>query len=145
MILGLDTDVLVAWTIREAPAHQRVRRWLRRRQADGGLRLGLTPQVGHEWLHVVTDGRRFESPLSMTQAIDLLRSVGESREVVDVLPGPRVLPRTLELLQRHRLGRKRILDTALAATLEAAGVERLATLNGRDYKVFSFLQVVEPG
>lgn len=41
-------------------------------------------------------------------------------------------------------GRKRILDTALAATLEAAGVSRLATLNGRDSQVFGFLEIVDP-
>jgi predicted nucleic acid-binding protein len=48
-------------------------------------------------------------------------------------------------MQRHFLGRKRILDTALAATLEAARIRRLATFNGRDFEVFGFLEVVEPG
>jgi predicted nucleic acid-binding protein len=42
------------------------------------------------------------------------------------------------------LGRKRILDTVLAAVLESAGVEQLASFNGSDYRVFGFIQVVEP-
>jgi predicted nucleic acid-binding protein len=145
VIVGVDTDVLVAWTIRESPFHQRVRRWLRGLVAADGLRLGLTPQVGHEWLHVVTDPRRFAAPPPLTEAVEMLRGVWESQEVVEVLPGPRVLARTLDLLRRHRLGRKRILDTALAATLENAGIERLATFNGRDYRVFPFLEPIEPG
>jgi predicted nucleic acid-binding protein len=45
---------------------------------------------------------------------------------------------------RHRLGRKRLLDTMLAAILESAGIDRLATFNGDDYAVFPFLDVVEP-
>jgi predicted nucleic acid-binding protein len=53
--------------------------------------------------------------------------------------------RTLELMERHRLGRRRILDTALAATLEGAGIRRLATFNGDGFRVFPFLDVVEPG
>ena len=37
-----------------------------------------------------------------------------------------------------------VLDLALAATLECAGVSRLATFNGRDFAVFDFLEVIEP-
>ncbi len=37
-----------------------------------------------------------------------------------------------------------ILDTALAATLECAGVRQLWTLNLKDFAVFSFLRVVDP-
>lgn len=48
------------------------------------------------------------------------------------------------LLREHRLGRKRILDTALAAALEAGGVRRLATYNVRDYQCFPFLEPVSP-
>ncbi|HSS50271.1 MAG TPA: hypothetical protein VLX28_15140, partial [Thermoanaerobaculia bacterium] len=54
-----------------------------------------------------------------------------------------VVPRTLELMQNLRLGRKRILDTALAATLESAKVWRLATLNREDFGNFSFIETVE--
>lgn len=38
----------------------------------------------------------------------------------------------------------RALDTSLAATLESCGVSKLATFNGRDFGVFSFIEVVEP-
>lgn len=41
-------------------------------------------------------------------------------------------------------GRKRVLDTVLAATLESAGVSRLATFNVDDFSVFGFLEVVSP-
>jgi predicted nucleic acid-binding protein len=145
VILALDTDVLVAWTIREAEAHETVRAWVQRKAQQQDLRFGLVPQVAHEWLHVVTDPRRFESPLAMEQALGLLGRLADSREVTSVLPGPAVLSRTLVLMRRHRLGRKRILDTALAATLEGAGVEQLATYNGRDFGIFEFLDLVEPG
>jgi hypothetical protein len=47
-------------------------------------------------------------------------------------------------MERFRLGRKRILDTALAATVEMAGVSRLATLNARDFALFPFLELVDP-
>ncbi|MFY9826832.1 MAG: hypothetical protein WAM82_36090 [Thermoanaerobaculia bacterium] len=58
------------------------------------------------------------------------------------MPSLRVLPRTLELMADLQLGRKRILDTALAATLELAGIRRLATFNPSDFKIFKFLEII---
>ena len=43
-----------------------------------------------------------------------------------------------ELLQRHQLGRKRILDTQLAAILWTAGVRQVFTANPADFKIFGF-------
>jgi len=105
--------------------------------------LGLAPQVIHEFLHVATDPRRFERPLSMKEGLHWVRSLWDAAEVVRILPSPGVLDRTLELLAQLRLGRKRILDTALAATLELAGVRRLATFNPDDFRSFTFLEIVE--
>jgi predicted nucleic acid-binding protein len=52
--------------------------------------------------------------------------------------------RVIQLMRRWRLGRRRVLDTVLAATLESAGVSRLATFNVDDFSVFGFLEVVSP-
>lgn len=143
-VLALDTDVLVGWLHRESEHHAASRRLIEAELADGETRLGLTAQVLFELIHVVTDPRRFETPLSVDEAVDLVRELWQSPDTDRIAAPPRVLPRTLELLQEHRLGRKRILDTALAATLETAGVRRLATWNPGDYRVFGFLETV-PG
>lgn len=144
MILGIDTDILVTWVMKGAPLHAVIRRLIRREMQENGNLLGLTPQVLHEFLHISTDPRRFESPLSMEEALRIGRFLLAAKDVLWLLPTPEVVPRTLELLQELRLGRKRILDTALAATLECAGIRRLATLNGRDYEIFTFLETVGP-
>lgn len=143
MILGIDTDVLVAWAMAGSRRHREVMRLLDHEVGEHGTLLGLTPQVVHEFLHVVTDPKRFENPLSMANALRTARALWEAREVVPLLPTAEVPPRTLELMADLRLGRKRILDTALAATLEAAGVRRLATLNPGDFRVFPFLELTE--
>jgi predicted nucleic acid-binding protein len=144
VILGIDTDILVTWVMRGTPLHTAVRRFVEHEVHDRGGLLGLTPQVIQEFLHVVTDSRRFEHPLAMPEALRICRSLVSSREVQWILPSSEALPRTLDLLEKFNLGRKRILDTALAATLECAGVERLMTLNRRDYEVFPFLELVGP-
>jgi predicted nucleic acid-binding protein len=144
VILALNTDVLVHWAMEGAPRHSAVRRLLTREVRQQNARLGLTPQVVLEFLHVVTDPKRFEHAMEMAEAQGVADALWGSPEAEHLLPVASVVPRTIELLRDLRLGRRRILDTALAATLEAAGVRRLATLNGDDYEAFDFIEVVTP-
>lgn len=143
MTVGIDTDVLVNWAVAGAPQHGTARAFIES-QATAGHPLGITPQVMFEFVHVVSDPRRFEDPLPMGRAIEMARHIWDAPETERIAPTPAVLHRTLELLRSLKLGRKRILDTALAATLEAAGVDRIATYNGKDFESFSFLQVLDP-
>ena len=144
MTLALDTDILVNWLVRGTPFHRSARRLVETEVKRRGGTLGIAPQILHEFLHVATDPKRLERPFSMAQAVAVSRELWDAKEVVRIMPAPAVLHRTLELLSTLSLGRKRILDTALAATLEAAGIRRLATFNGDDFRIFPFLEVVEP-
>jgi predicted nucleic acid-binding protein len=144
LILGVDTDILVNWVMAGAPHHRASRELFEREVRGRGQRLGVTLQVLLEFQHITTDPRRFETPLSMEQSLDWSQSIWDGKEVARVLPPPSVLPRTIELTRRYRLGRKRILDTALAATIEASGVKRFATLNRQDFEIFPFLELVSP-
>jgi len=141
--LGVDTDTLVHWAMADAPHHQAVRRCFER-EVRRGCRLGLTLQVLREFLHVTTDARRFEHPLAIQDALRLSLELWTGQEVARLLPTAQDHDRLCELMHRFQLGRRRILDTALAVTLAAAGVRRLATLNGRDFEIFPFLDLVDP-
>lgn len=59
-----------------------------------------------------------------------------ARDVVRVYSDDRAVIRLLDWLQRHALGRKRLLDTLLAATYESAGIASLLTTDARDFSVF---------
>ncbi len=80
----------------------------------------------------------------MHEAINLANHLWRAQEVVPVFPTVISVARTWDLLTNHALGRKRILDTALAATLESAGVNQLWTLNVKDFSVFPFLSAIDP-
>jgi predicted nucleic acid-binding protein len=141
-LIGLDADVLIHWCREGAQHHEGIRHWIA--EASKICRFALTQQVLAEFLHVVTDGRRFEDPLSMPDALQVSKELWTSPDIERVTPSVDVHSRVCELMEQLRLGRKRILDTQLAVTLEMAGVDRLATLNGRDFKIFPFLEVVDP-
>lgn len=144
MIAALDTNILVSWAMAEAEAHDRTIRFIHGQVGEHGWRLGLVPLVLWEFLHVVTDTRRFESPFTMPDASDWVRRLWDAQEVERLDPPALIVHRSVELIAKYRLGRKRILDTVLAATLEAAGVTTLITLDAGDFAVFPFLDAIEP-
>jgi predicted nucleic acid-binding protein len=47
-------------------------------------------------------------------------------------------------VDRHQLGRKRLADTLLAATLLRHGIRQLVTCNRADFEIFSGLDLVDP-
>lgn len=140
MATGIDTSFLVAAEVNSHPEHLRARSKLQT-LVQNGERLALAPQVLAEFVHVVTDSRRFTSPLNMFAAIQRADAWWNSPEVVQCFPTNNSTRTFLAWLSTHQLGRKRVLDTMLAATYHAAAVQSLLTLNGDDFKVFGCLDL----
>lgn len=135
MRYGIDTGFLVAAELAEHPKHGAARSLIAKLIGDGD-RFAIAPQVLAEFIHVVTDARRFENPLATEEARNLAEQWWTAREVETVFPNEVAVKLFLEWLQTHRLGRKRLLDTLLAATYFQAGTTSLLTLNPRDFMIF---------
>ena len=114
--------------------------WLDQALAKHPQPLALAPQVLTEFSHVVTDPRRFATPLSMDEALAKALGWWEACEVKPVYPSMDSTRLAMLWLRQHRLGRKRLIDTQLAATYYAAGITRLLTLNMNDFEVFGVFQ-----
>ena len=67
-MIGLDTNILVAHAIPEHPSHGQVRGHIDQFQLEG-RRLALTSGILAEFIHVVTDHRRFNVPLDIASAV----------------------------------------------------------------------------
>ncbi len=65
--------------------HEKVRGFLLDRLHRSDTTLVITPSIMHEFVQVVTDGRRFDPPVEMSEALAVAKLY----------------------LERHRLGRKR--------------------------------------
>lgn len=141
---GLDTNVLVYAHLPAFEEHPQIRAFLLEELRNPAVTLVITPTVLHEFVHVVTDLRRFESPLEMTEALALARLYLGKSNVTCLSPDEAILLEAYELLERHRLGRKRIADTVFAATLLHHGTHEIITCNGSDFKIFEGLRVVDP-
>lgn len=142
-MIGLDTTVLLEFEIAEAPRHRQTRLGLHRLLDEPGTRYALAPQVLQEFLHIATDPRRFDEPLSMTLALDRTAFWWNASEVTRLFSGEASTALALRWIKDFRLGRKRILDTWLAAIYHTSGVTSLATSNPDDFRVFGCFDFVD--
>src|SRR5205085_2362279 len=101
-----------------------------------GDRFALTSQVLSEFVHVVTDAKRFAAPLTMPQALERAQIWWDASEVDRVWSDESTLLWFFTAMTKYRLGRKRVLDTLLAGTYRSADVTSLLTLNASDFTVF---------
>jgi predicted nucleic acid-binding protein len=112
-------------------------------QKAGDL-FALAPQVLAEFIHVVTDGRRFAKPVEITAARQLAERWWTAREILRVFPNDDATKQFLSWLQRFSLGRRRLLDTLLAATFKQAGIHSVLTTNPTDFAVFGEFACLTP-
>lgn len=134
-MIGLDTNILVAYAVPEHPAHDLVRGRIERFLSEGRP-LALTSVVLSEFVHVVTDSRRFTQPLSMREALEWSQYWSDAEETTLCPSDLAVHQLWLQWLEENQLGRKRLIDTLLAATWHVAGIVEIFTLNPCDYGVF---------
>lgn len=144
MRAGLDTNVLVYAHLPVFPDSERVRAFLLQRLARPDTSFVVTPLVLHELVHVITDSRRFDPPVSMSEAVAIARSYLDRSNVECVASDEDSLALTLRWIEQMGLGRRRIADTLLAATLLRHGVESLVTCNPADFEVFEGLSLIDP-
>lgn len=141
-MIGLDTSFLVGLTIREHPAHAACLELF-----ETGIRgmessAAICSQVLGEFAHVVTDSRRFSQPLAMEEALEICGQWWHAGECRVIEPTQHSFPLFVDWMQRHRLGRKRVLDTLLAANYHSAGIKRIATTDWRDFKIFGVFDII---
>ena len=132
---GFDTSLLVAHEVVSHAGHEGARQRVHdlRTAGDG---FAIAAQVVTEFVHVVTDPKRFTTALTMEQALERARAWWDSPDVERVEPDDDAVKWFLDAMAKHRLGRKRVLDTMLAAAYRSAGITSLLTLNGADFEAF---------
>ena len=143
MIHGVDTGFLVAAEVLEHAQHAAARDTLKRLLTAGDF-FAVAPQVLAEFIHVVTDPRRFQQPLDITEAHRLAEQWWTAREVIRVFPDNASTHQFLTWLRQFFLGRKRLLDTLLAATYNQAGIRSLLTTNPADFAIFGVFTSITP-
>ena len=106
----------------------------------------LYPIYNHSFLefqHVITDARRFNSPLSMEKAVERTWFWIDHERIKIIYPTENSLKRALLWCNMFSLGRKRIQDTHMAAAFAEAGVSELWTANPSDFEILEAFDIVD--
>jgi predicted nucleic acid-binding protein len=140
-LIGVDTPFMIAHTIVEQPEHPATVDYCNQLISEKRL-LALCPTVIDEFLHVVTDPKRFEHPLSMKKAVYIAETWMRSQETVVLLPTDDSNRLHLRWMVEHRLERKRINDTRIASIYHSQNVRILLTSNARDYSILKAFKIL---
>lgn len=141
---GVDTNVLIYAHMPELPHHAAVRTFLLDQLARDDVSLVITPTVLNEFVHVVTDGRRFDPPVTMTDALAVARLYLDHDNVECISLDAEATIQAFAFIEQFRLGRKRIADTLFAACLLGQGIRELITCNPADFRIFNDLTLIDP-
>ena len=140
---GLDSNILIQLAVTRHPQSVATTDLFLAEIARGET-FALPSLVVTEFLHVVTDIRRFDPIIPQADALDWIESFLNLTAVKTIEPNTASLQLTFQWMRQFRLGRKRILDTHLAAALYTHGITRLLTSNPRDFAVFQVFEIITP-
>ncbi len=140
-MIGIDANVLVALAVGEHPNHAQAVN-LCDRELVAREEIVLTPSVGAEFLHVVTDPKRITPAREMSEAVAWLQNWNAEAAPSWLAMNDAAMQLWLRWMTQYQLGRKRILDTQFAAILHTHGVNRLLTNNAADFRVFGVFEIV---
>lgn len=139
---GIDTTFLIDLEILESPRHARAveifNKWLEEKNSL----LVIYSNVFNEFIHVITDPKRFINPVSMETAIERCWFRIDNQRVRVVYSTEDSLKRQLLWMSMHKLGRKKINNTTMAAAYAQSDVSKIITANPADFEVLNTFEVV---
>jgi len=132
--LFLDTNVLIYATVREAPEHETVRRFVENRLVEGRM-LCISRQVLREYLAVLSRSRgEAQAVARETLLVWLTVWRDRCRVLDDTAP---VMETLWRLYDQTPFGGKQVHDANIVATMLAYGLDTLVTANTSDFQRFA--------
>lgn len=131
----LDTNVIVYAVDDQSPFYQPAKA-LCEKGLRGEISIGITPQVVHEFLAIITDPRRTHSPLPLTDAIAEISKFIQSPFVSKIYPTSLYFDNFLSLLKKYNISKQDVFDTQLVAVMLSNNVTKLFTYNRSDFEIY---------
>lgn len=138
-----DSNILVFAHNTASPFHSKAKKLLLS-AVDGSLNAVLAPQNLLEFYSIITNPKRVEKPLSVSQVNLLVKEYLTSEVFIFIYPQDTTQSRTFELAKKHKIKKVEIFDTYLAATMFDNNVSIIYTDNEKYFKIFKDIKVVNP-
>ena len=142
-MIGVDTTFLIDLEIADSPRHEAAVKLFNKWLGEKHTVLAIYNQSFLEFQHVISDSKRFNSPLTMEEAIERSWFWINQERIKIIYPTESSLKRALLWANMYKLGRKRIQDTNMAAAFAEAGVSELWTANPADFEILETFDLVD--
>ena len=142
-MIGIDTTFLIDLEIADSPRHEAAVKLFNKWLGEKHTVLAIYNQSFLEFQHVISDSKRFNTPLTMEEAIERSWFWIDQERIKIIYPTESSLKRALLWCNMYKLGRKRIQDTHMAAAFAEAGVSELWTANPADFEILETFDLVD--
>lgn len=140
-MVGLDSCFLIDLYWEDSPRHAAVLKKFNEIAASG-QDVCVYYNCFNEFIHVITDKKRFENAFSMEEALSVVDEWRDLENVKILFPDEQSFGRTVAWLSVYKLSRNRLNDTNMAASYVHSGVSSLITANPKDFEIFSELTII---
>lgn len=139
---GIDACFLIDLYWEDSPRHADAVKTLRAFSHNPTDELLVYHNVFNEFVHTITDTRRFENALSMKDALDIVDLWCDMEQVRVVYPSDSSFKRAVTWHKLYGLGRKRLNDTAMAACYAVEGASSILTANPKVFEIFETFRLI---
>lgn len=96
----------------------------------------------NEFVHVITDNRRFENAMTMQRALEICEQWRDLEKLKIIFPDETSYTRALTWLSIYNLGRNRLNDTNMVACYVSQGASRIITANPKDFEIIQEIDCI---
>lgn len=140
-MIGLDTCFLVDLYWQDSPRNKNAHALFSRLINDESIQIAIYFNCFNEFLHVITDSKRFSNAFTIQEAIDVIDFWCDLDRVKVLYPNDTSLKRTLAWMNMYKLGRNRVNDTQLASCYLSNNITSIITANPNDFEIFQTFEL----
>ncbi len=140
-MIGIDTCFLIDLYWQDSPRNKNARALYSKIANDETTQLAVYFNCFNEFLHVITDSKRFSNPFSIKEAIDVIDFWCDIDRVKVLYPDDTVFKRTITWMNMYNLGRNRINDTQMASCYLSNNITSIITANPKDFEIFQSFEL----
>lgn len=140
-MIGIDACFLIDLYWQDSPRNKNARALYSKIANDETTQLAVYFDCFNEFLHVITDSKRFSNPFSIKEAINVIDFWCDIDRVKVLYPDDTVFKRTITWMNMYNLGRNRINDTQMASCYLSNNITSIITANPKDFEIFQSFEL----
>lgn len=137
----IDTNVIVYALNTESQFHKQSKKVLDD-ALNGKIQASICDKSLFELYAIITDGKRVEHPITINEAIDIIKILINS-EIHILLSDETSVTKTFELAKKYKIIKQNIFDYVLVGMMLSNGINQLYTYNHKDFSKIKEITLIE--